>query len=351
MGPGPFRTYATHGWFLRSNWTLSGDGMYSTTIQMAGNMAGVRAATCISSNPNVDAEYVTISNLTVDCNWAEISQTADTGAGGEKNIKTIAILLFGSNNLVDHVRSINTYGSWANQVEQFAITLEGPRSMDGTNNVIQFCRAELPRGNYGNPFSLQGWHSSPPYYLITNSRVDSCTAVGVNNGLVSGFTSGGANLSNVKDCWVQNNTFTDCNGAAYIDVGSVDGLHVLNNTVTGGWMGVGIATHDLPKQNVEISGNNFSIQNRVPGGASYGIFADYATTTNLTINNNTITFDSSGQGLAQFRGALLYLLNTTTISNNTIGVAADVNTASGSGLIMFNNRNPDGTLIPGLNNR
>src|SRR5207244_1999963 len=104
--------------------------------------------------------------------------------------------------------------------------LGGPRSGDGVNNVIQFCRAELPQGNYGFPFALAGWVWGPENHLITNSKVVGCTAVGINDGLVSGFTSGGVGVANVKDCEVDSNTFIDCSGAAYTDTGSIDGLRI-----------------------------------------------------------------------------------------------------------------------------
>jgi hypothetical protein len=357
MGPGPFRTYTTHRWLVRPGWVLSGDGMYSTTIQMVGSLAGIHyGLNCISSDPNISTNYATIRDLTVDCNWAQLSTTADTGAGGEKNIATNAIQMWGSNNLIERVRCINTYGSWANLKEQVAISLAGPKTGDGTGNVIQFCRVELPQGNYGAPFGLGGWNSSTPSYLITNSKVVSCSAFGVNDGLTNGFTSGGVNLGNVKNCQVNSNTFTDCYGAAYIDTGSVDGLQVTNNTVIRGWSGVGLGSHALPKQNIQITGNNFSIQNRAVGGGTYGIGVGYGVTTNLTISNNTITFDNSGGGLPQFWGISASLLSTATISNNTIDNKIGTttypvyNTLSGSALTMFNNRAPDGTLIPALNN-
>ena len=348
LGPGTFRTSVTKPWWIRSVWVIAGAGMYDTTVQLGGNVSGMHyGISCLTSNPNVATDNVVVRDLTCDANWAELSTTADNGAGGEKNIKTGAINLWGSNNLIERVRSINTYGSWANEQEQFAFFLCGPRSADGTNNVIQFCRAELPNGNYGNPFALAGWVWGNQH-LITNSKVVSCTAVGVNDGLAHGFTTGGVNLANVKDCQIDGNTFTDCYGAAYIDTGSVDGLSVTNNTVVRGWEGVGLASSTLPKQNITISENNLSIQNRIPGGGSYGIVVGYGATTNLTINNNTITFDNSGGGLQQFWGIAASLLTNATISNNIVGPS--INQVSGTGVTMFNNRHPDGTLVPGLGN-
>src|SRR5206468_663403 len=100
--------------------------------------------------------------LTIDGNWPEIGSTAPDGIGGEKQTGVSAVALSGSNNLLERVRCINTYGSWTNAKEHFALFLIGPRNGDGTNNVISNCRAELPRGSYGNPFALAGWMFSPP---------------------------------------------------------------------------------------------------------------------------------------------------------------------------------------------
>ena len=345
LGPGTFRTSIKGIWFVKSGWILEGQGIDVTTVQMGGNASGMHGIGCFTSNPNVATDNVIIRDLTCDANWAEISTTADTGAGGEKNIKTGVVMICGSNNLIERLRSINTYGSWANLQEQFAIFLCGPRSADGTNNVIQFCRAELPQGNYGNPFALAGWVWGNQH-LITNSRVASCTALGVNDGLARGFTSGGVNLANVKDCQIDGNTFTDCFGAAYIDTGSVDGLSVTNNTVVRGWQGVGLASSTLPKQNITISGNNFSIQNRVVGGGSYGIAISNGATTNLTIGDNTITFDDTGGGFRQFWGIAASPLTNATISNNIVGPS--INMVSGTDVTLLNNRHPDGTPVPGL---
>jgi hypothetical protein len=354
VGTGPFRTYATHSWFVRSGWTVSGDGMYSTTVQIIGNVAGIRhEVDCFASPSNVSTDNVIIRDLTIDCNWPGLSATADTGTAGEKNIKIMAINLFGSNNTITGARCINSYGSMANGQEQFAIRLAASAISDATGNVIDSCRVESPSGNYGSPFALHGWIGdtfNPVPHLITNSKVVSCVAVGVNNGLVTGFTTGGVTLTNMKDCQIDGNTFTDCYGAAYIDTGSVDGLQVTNNTVVRGWFGVGLVSSTLPKQNITISGNNFLIQDRLVGGASYGIIAGYGVTTNLTINNNTISFDTSGGGLSSFWGVAASLLTTATVSNNTIGTAYYPvnNAATGTGVTLSNNLQANGSPAPGL---
>jgi hypothetical protein len=352
VGSGPFRTYAAHDWSVRTGWTISGDGMDSTTVQMAGNAAGLRIdVVALKADPNYTTDNVTIRDLTVDCNWAELSQTADDGAGGEKNIKTGAVMLWGSNNLIDHVRCINSYGSLANGLERFAIMIGGPRSHDGTNNVIQYCKVELPAGTYGAPFAMFGW----PPYVISNSKVIGCYAIGNDGGLSwtdpsIGFNSGGVNFADVKDCQIDGNTFVDCMGAAYTDTGSTDGLRVTNNTVIRGQLGVGLSNWTMPKQNIEISGNSISIQNRCVGGASYGIFVGYGPTTNLTVTNNVISFDSSGGGQLYFWGIAMQYLTNAAVSNNIVGFASCTvrNGATGDSLTLSNNHDPNGNPVPGL---
>jgi len=354
-GTGPFQTYATHSWFVRRGWVISGDGMDTTTVQMVGNVAGIHyGLICFSSDLGVATNNVIISDMTIDCNWAELSLTADDGAGGEKNIKTAAIALAGSNNLLDHVRTINSYGSWANALESFVVLLGGPCSGDGTNNVIQFCRAEQPQGNYGNPFTLAGWRTPTANHLLTNSRVVSCTAIGVNSGLPSGFNPGGVNVCNLKNCQIDGNTFIDCTGAAYTDTGTIEGLSITNNTVVRGSLGVGLMSTVTPKGKIEISGNSFSIQNRAPPGLlGAAIYVGQAAVTNITISNNTITFDTSGLGTLGFWGIHVAPVNSALVYSNVIGPIDPtaypvMNAVTGTGVILSNNRQPNGASVPGL---
>jgi hypothetical protein len=347
IGAGPFKTDVRHNWFVRSGWTVSGDGMDVTKVQLTGNVAGIHyQLNCFSSDPNIATDNVTITNLTCDANWAELSTTADTGANGEKNIKTAAVLLYGSNNLVDHVRSTNTYGSWANAQEHFAICQSAPRNHDGTNDTIQFCRADSPFGNYGNPFSLSGWVNTLPATVLQNSKVIQSTAVGNQDGANDGFTSGGVNAANLQNCTIDSNTFTDCEAAYHQDTGSCDGVQITNNTVVRGWYGVALLNSVAPKQNITISGNNLNIQNRLVGGAGYGVVATYAETANLTITNNIITQDLSGTGLQQIYGLSTLLLQNATITGNTI--TPRYNRTSGSNMTISNNLQPDGQPVPGL---
>ena len=82
MGAGPFRTYASHDWKIQPGWTISGDGMDKTVVKMVGNVGGIHyGLSCFMSDPNFATDNVTIRDMTIDCNWAELLRTADTGRG------------------------------------------------------------------------------------------------------------------------------------------------------------------------------------------------------------------------------------------------------------------------------
>ena len=85
VGAGPFRTYANHDWKVQSGWTISGDGMDKTVVKMVGNVSGIHyGVSCFMSDSGFPTDKVTIRDLTIDCNWAELSRTADTGKGGRR---------------------------------------------------------------------------------------------------------------------------------------------------------------------------------------------------------------------------------------------------------------------------
>jgi hypothetical protein len=226
--------------------------------------------------------------------------------------------------------------------------LGGPRDADGFNNVIQACRVELPRGNYGNPYALAGW--SP--HVIANSKVLSSYAEGRNDGLMTGFTTGGVNLAYVKDCQVDGCTFVDCLGAVYQDTGTCDGFQVTNNTVIRGAMGISFVSAAVgAKQNIVITGNNVQIQNRIIDGASYGIFFSHTAGANITISNNTFSFDDSAKGHRGFFGIRAVPISSSTISENIFGVTGNFyfnNDVGGTNITLINNRMTDGSPAAGL---
>jgi hypothetical protein len=353
LGAGTFQTAAygvngdIHPWLVQSGWAIQGSGMDQTIIQMVGSIAGItHELSCFGSNSNYSTDNVVISNLTIDCNWPALATTAVTGLSGEKNAKITAINIYGSNNMIYQVRTIHSYGSWANHQEAFVIRLAAPQMSDATNDVIQSCLAELPYGNHGSPFALHGY---TPNRLITNSKVISCVANGINDGLTDGFVTGGVNAAQIKDCQIDSNTFTDCAGAYYQDMGSCDGVQVTNNTVIRGWTGAGFVSPNTPKQNITITGNRFVMQNRCIFGSSLGIFINNAQSANVYIANNSMGYDSAGGAVDAFWTIQAQALVNSSIVNNSFDTN-EYGLVTGTNVRLSNNRLLHGGIPWGLAN-
>jgi hypothetical protein len=364
LGAGTFRSDVSPStrWQVQPGWIIDGAGMYLTTCQMMGNLTGKHwDQEFFKSSFNGSTDNVAIRDLTVDCNWSELSLTADFGAGGEQWGAIHAISLMGSNNLIERVRQINSHGSWANSCEPFGIQLSAPATGDATGNIIRYCRAELPQGNYGAAFALQGWVSGSMTHFMTNSSVYGNYVAGQNTGTAIGFTTGGVNAAFIKNCQIHDNTFTDCQSIYYQDTGSIDGLQILNNKLVRGWLGIGLVASADPtwtKNNVTIAGNSLNIQNRTApyGSAGYGIQTSGSTSSNVSITGNYISFTPTGQGYKQFLTISAGTLVNSTISNNTadeasagLALAGPLRAqTSGSNIQISANRTVAGLTMTGL---
>lgn len=317
LGPGTFQTNVkTRTWAVHSGWVIDGSGMYLTTLQMVGNIHLLNFELPVLTSSG-SISNATVKNLTLDSNWSGL--TGADSANGEYNHKTAGIDFTGSYNTIEQVRAINNYGSSANGQESFVINLS-TGVLDGTDNTIRFCRAENMLGTYGSPF---GMHGESATHWNSNGSVHDCVAVGNNTGLDStiGFTSGSVNASNVKNCKVYNNLFVDCRGAYYQDTGNFDGIEVTGNSVIRGFQGVAFVTASpTTSKNLKITGNRFTIQNRTPGGDSYGIIV-YGTsmpTSNVAISGNSVTLDRTGSGLNGFTFVNTHSMVSGKVSENTL---------------------------------
>jgi hypothetical protein len=363
LGQGTFRSDVSLStrWQVQPGWIIDGAGMYLTTCQMMGNLTGKHwDQEFFKSNPNISTDNVTIRDLTVDCNWSELSLTADMGAAGEQFGAIYAINLCGSNNLIERVRQINSRGSWANAAEAFGIRLGVPTTGDATGNIIRYCRAESPQGKYGAPFALHGWNNGSITHYMTNSSVYGNYVAGQNTGTAIGFTTGGVNGAFVKNCQIHDNTFSDCQSIYYQDTGSTDGLQILNNKIVRGWLGIGLVASADPtwtKNNVTIAGNSLNIQNRTApyGSAGYGIQIGGSTSSNVSITENYISFTPTGQGYKQFLTISAGLVNSTISNNTTDEASAGLALAgplraqtSGSNIQISANRTVAGLPMTGL---
>ena len=442
LAAGTFKTnILTRTWAPKSGWVIQGAGMYKTTIQAVGSVAGTCYNIHVLWSPyNVSTDNVVLRDFTVDCNWAELGPSADTGgvvrtitsattnrgsptvtaSGGafsatdignmisgtgipsnsfigvinsptsvglssspvayvpvnatatatnvpltiaQRHIAVDAVLLYGSNNLIERCRHINTFGAVTTNNEEFGFTIAAPSTAQANGNVIRFCRGESPAGHYGSAFNIFGYRSPySPIRYVTNSEIHDCVAVGTNTGLETGFTNGLGGFADVKNCQWHNNTAIDVKGVFYTDTGSLENVLIANNTVIRGWAGIAMAQGGDPswtKKNIQIVGNKLNIQNRtVPyGSASFGIVAFGTTASNLTITGNYISFDPTGKGFKHFSPISMSELAGTAISDNVADEASAGNSLelpvrsqiiNSSNVTLCTNRTTTGAPMTGL---
>jgi hypothetical protein len=302
LGTGTFQTnMATRGWMVKSGWQISGAGMYLTTLQGIGNLSSYHGGIAVLDYQTTSSGMTTTSNvvirdLTIDAN--EPGVTMPSGSGGEYDLTVLAIRLAGSHNLVERVRSINTYGTAANHRECFSIMLTGIAAEDTVDATIRFCRVEKMLGNYGNPYQISGF--PPTGKFMVGAKVYGNIALGVNDGRIktSSANSGGVNAGNVKYLDVFDNQFDDCEGFFHFDTGTFDRVRIFNNVGKRLWNGVNVIGV-TGCTNLEIRDNKATIQNRIAGSGVTGLAVNGGIT-GLIIVGNTITYDSSGAGRNHF---------------------------------------------------
>lgn len=336
------------GWQLQSGWVIEGDGMDSTAIQFAGPAPSVPYITSLV-NCYAPVTGVTLRDFTCDGNWAEIGPSSPNGSGGEKNCKTGAVAIYGLNNLVESVRGINTYGSAANGQEQFCFAIMSNQGVT-INNILRGCRAELPAGNYGNPFALIANNSEGR--LVTKSQIIGCVAVGVNNGGDSPWNSGGANLAGVQNCVVSGCTFIDCMYGCYKDTGIIDGLVYEDNVLTRNNAVFFINNFNLARtdRNIVIRNNWCGIQNRNPGGCNgIGIFG-VGVQDGLDVEDNQIVREPVlGTGYNFFRGIEWQALTGRVINGKLLrNIVNGSNENYAPGVTRYGNRDSAGKVVSGL---
>jgi hypothetical protein len=302
LGTGTFQTnMATRAWMVRSGWHISGAGMHLTTVQGIGDVSAYHGGLAVFDNQTTSSGTTTTNNveigdLTIDANQPGL--TMPTGSGGEYDLTVLAIRLAGSHNLVERVRSINTYGTAKNNRECFSIMLTGIPAADTADATIRFCRVEKMLGNYGTPYQISGFPATRRF--MVGAKVYRNVALGVNDGRIgtSSANSGGVNAANCKYLDVFENEFEDCEGFFHFDTGTFDHVRIFNNVGKRLWCGVNVVGV-TGCTNLEVRGNRASIQNRITGGGVAG-FAVNGGITGLVISGNTITYDPSGAGRNQF---------------------------------------------------
>jgi hypothetical protein len=343
LGPGTFQTnLATRRWAVKNGWQISGAGMYVTTLQAIGNVSSIHGGLAVLDNqyPSFATTpgNIAVRDLTLDGN--EPGLTMPSGSGREYDLEIQGVRLAGSHNLVERIRTKNTYGTAANNRECFAIMLTGYASTETVDAIIRFCHVENMLGSYGNPFSISGWPATGNF--MTGVKVYGNVAIGVNDGHIgtASTNSGGVNAGNVKYFDVFDNRFDDCESFFHFDTGTFDHVRIFNNVGKRLWDGVNVVGV-TGCTNLEIRGNTATIQNRIVRGGVAGLAVNGGLT-GLVISGNTITYDSSGGGLNQFYPIYAGTIVNARVEANTFSDGADGVTGHFTSSIFRGNRTDTG---------
>jgi hypothetical protein len=303
LGPGVFQTnIVTRKWRPRSGWKVKGAGTDVTTIQAVGNLsvAGYFVAFGLDAGPSFAArsDNVTVSDLTVDCNWAGIGPSAPV-ANGQRNCKVGIITLMGSNNAVERVHGKNQYGSSANGAECFGIRLAGfSDSPAVSGNIIRYCVVDSPQGDYSTPFFLGGGGG-----IASHCEVHNCQGYGRNDG--NGYSStpktamlsGGVNIASLADSKIHDNVFADCVTMLHHDTGPAINIEVYNNK------GIRCSSDGISSNNSvgwRVYKNLIQIQNRNGTQGNYAL--TFGKATDLQLIGNKLTWVSGGNGTGTLWG-------------------------------------------------
>ncbi|MBA2434086.1 MAG: hypothetical protein H0V54_03190 [Chthoniobacterales bacterium] len=123
IGPGLFHTSGSYsfnesnGYYLPVGCKIIGAGIDRTTVRVIAYpaAAGINGHYVFESKANVDGAGIEVTDLTVDCNWQNLTAVAAA--------KTGAVSLHGNNCAIRRVRAINAYGNWASLAEAFVLNI------------------------------------------------------------------------------------------------------------------------------------------------------------------------------------------------------------------------------------
>jgi parallel beta-helix repeat protein len=333
--PGTFYTAGSYangpsGPQLHSNTHLIGSGIDATTVQI-GTVS--QNTSWVIASIQSGASNVVVSDMTVDCNISNA-----TG-----NYSVASVNLFGSNNAIRRVQSINAVGPSA--TECFALACNNALNQSNTGpspgNFIESCVVTNTQGSNMSAISfnsisatatVSGTARNNRVYMgaVTTFQVaynvnQACNTLFENNYAAScnvGFYSDTGNDTNII---YAHNIVEGCRAGLNYSVSSSglrDTIAFINNTVILTNLGSSYPSYGVilysgnTHTNIAILGNTFRNSNLSANAGGYGIYLQGAT--NVTIADNAIDSNLAG-------GAYLF---------NTLSTCANVN--------VYNNRDCGG---------
>lgn len=228
---------------LRARCHFVGEGIGNTILKLDPSVGSLLSGNMnvISSLNTVDGDGIYVADMTVDCNYTNLSApTAGAAVNG--------VSLFGNNNLVERVRVINGYGLFGS-TEHFGILLAG-RTGDSTsyNNQIVGCIAEQFLGDYGGGLVVTGPSGGIcTGGVVTRSRVSGYKPAG---GIMSGKHVGGIGCLGGT---ISFNEITGCQIGIYNE--GCAKVQVIGNNILNCWEGGIHMNAANPITDIQIIGN------------------------------------------------------------------------------------------------
>lgn len=150
IGPGVFPTMgvlALEYHQIKAGWHIHGAGMGRTILKLTG--VDDSGYNCGLSTWFVDQSNVEVTDLTVDCNYGELSK-------GQPALELVGVMLYGNDGAVRRVRVVGAAGKRVDQgheLESFALTI---RKLGGKGRgaVIEDCEVSKFGGGYVNGIAL-----------------------------------------------------------------------------------------------------------------------------------------------------------------------------------------------------
>jgi hypothetical protein len=267
LGPGVFETYGAMTWRPKNNWTIAGAGIDQTTLLQTAIQPG-RFQVIQGSG---SAQNLVVSDVTVDCNYINLSPTlvaADKGIGAVSAI----------NGHLDNVKVIHAGGN--HETFTLGFMQYGVGSTPPTSVLIENCRVEQSGPNVTaiyahNTQTDEGYDPAPNagQAVIRNCYVEGTgdfitggigfQVNGYQSALIDGCSTDGCTFGFYRDSFPQTGiVITNCNlnslnGAITIAGGEQSwtrGVTVRQNALAAGQVIVNTASAN----DVTIQNNTFS---------------------------------------------------------------------------------------------
>jgi hypothetical protein len=275
--PGTFHTRGNVAWNANPGIKILGSGMDSTIIQFSSNtVASFKGATWhnfITEKSQFGDSNTVVRDLTLDCNYQPGIRTTLNGIG-----------LFGSGNLVSHVKFLNGASfskSQTNYAECMGVLITGWAG-PASNNVIEYCVVSGYTCNFFNNMSALGLNGVNYNGRLSHNLIIQTGATNYVYGLGcigNGFV-------------VDGNVTSNCVIAYHSDTpGGTTNMEFVNNSVYDCCSAVYVA--NSVNVNFTMASNTIVLGNFTPGYTVGGLLLDGSSSfTNTVVFQNRISFDT-----------------------------------------------------------